>query len=128
MTLPRMHIKDTWGMQPTTTYEESSSTFETQFSQQEIEPDALVAHADFFRLTDDAKARLAKAKSQLKDAVSLALTIDQSKLDDGFLAVLSTQTVAANGPDQPHLFVIAERGGGHPAGFREHSDIDEFHA
>lgn len=80
--LPRMHIKDTWGMQPTTTYEESSSTFETQFSQQEIEPDALVAHADFFRLTDDAKARLAKAKSQLKDAVSLALTIDQSKLDE----------------------------------------------
>jgi len=69
-------------MQPTTTYEESSSTFETQFSQQEIEPDALVAHADFFRLTDDAKARLAKAKSQLKDAVSLALTIDQSKLDE----------------------------------------------
>ncbi|MEA9424949.1 hypothetical protein VCX83_24615, partial [Aeromonas caviae] len=42
----------------------------------------LVAHADFFRLTDDAKARLAKAKSQLKDAVSLALTIDQSKLDE----------------------------------------------
>ncbi len=82
VTLPRMHIKDTWGMQPTTTYEESSSTFETQFSQQEIEPDALVAHADFFRLTDDAKARLAKAKSQLKDAVSLALTIDQSKLDE----------------------------------------------
>ena len=80
--LPRMHIKDTWGMQLTTTYEESSSTFETQFSQQEIEPDALVAHADFFRLTDDAKARLAKAKSQLKDAVSLALTIDQSKLDE----------------------------------------------
>ena len=37
VTLPRMHIKDTWGMQPTTTYEESSSTFETQFSQQEIE-------------------------------------------------------------------------------------------
>ena len=72
VTLPRMHIKDTWGMQPTTTYEESSSTFETQFSQQEIEPDALVVHADFFRLTDDAKARLAKAKSQLKDAVSLA--------------------------------------------------------
>ena len=55
---------------------------ETQFSQQEIEPDALVVHADFFRLTDDAKARLAKAKSQLKDAVSLALTIDQSKLDE----------------------------------------------
>ncbi|MFQ2735731.1 hypothetical protein ACK30T_14050 [Aeromonas caviae] len=82
VTLPRMHIKDTWGMQPTTTYEESSSTFETQFSQQEIEPDTLVAHADFFRLTDDAKARLAKAKSQLKDAVSLALTIDQSKLDE----------------------------------------------
>ena len=82
VTLPRMHIKDTWGMQPTTNYEESSSTFETQFSQQEIEPDALVAHADFFRLTDDAKARLAKAKSQLKDAVSLALTIDQSKLDE----------------------------------------------
>lgn len=82
VTLPRMHIKDTWGMQLTTTYEESSSTFETQFSQQEIEPDALVAHADFFRLTDDAKARLAKAKSQLKDAVSLALTIDQSKLDE----------------------------------------------
>lgn len=82
VTLPRMHIKDTWGMQPTITYEESSSTFETQFSQQEIEPDALVAHADFFRLTDDAKARLAKAKSQLKDAVSLALTIDQSKLDE----------------------------------------------
>ena len=82
VTLPRMHIKDTWGMQPATTYEESSSTFETQFSQQEIEPDALVAHADFFRLTDDAKARLAKAKSQLKDAVSLALTIDQSKLDE----------------------------------------------
>ncbi|WP_368178219.1 hypothetical protein [Aeromonas sp. R7-1] len=82
VTLPRMHIKDTWGMQPTTTYEESSSTFETQFSQQEIEPDALVAHADFFRLTDDAKARLAKAKSQLKDAVSLALTIDQTKLDE----------------------------------------------
>lgn len=82
VTLPRMHIKDIWGMQPTTTYEESSSTFETQFSQQEIEPDALVAHADFFRLTDDAKARLAKAKSQLKDAVSLALTIDQSKLDE----------------------------------------------
>ncbi|BDN94405.1 hypothetical protein [Aeromonas caviae] len=82
VTLPRMHIKDTWGMQPTTTYEESSSTFETQFSQQEIEPDALVAHADFFRLTGDAKARLAKAKSQLKDAVSLALTIDQSKLDE----------------------------------------------
>lgn len=82
VTLPRMHIKDTWGMQPTTTYEESSSTFETQFSQQEIEPDALVAHADFFRLTDDAKARLAKAKSQLKDAVSLALTIDQSKLNE----------------------------------------------
>ncbi len=82
VTLPRIHIKDTWGMQPTTTYEESSSTFETQFSQQEIEPDALVAHADFFRLTDDAKARLAKAKSQLKDAVSLALTIDQSKLDE----------------------------------------------
>ncbi|MDX7872748.1 hypothetical protein [Aeromonas caviae] len=82
VTLPRMHIKDTWGMQPNTTYEESSSTFETQFSQQEIEPDALVAHADFFRLTDDAKARLAKAKSQLKDAVSLALTIDQSKLDE----------------------------------------------
>ncbi len=80
--LPRMHIKQSWGMQPTTTYEESSSTFETQFSQQEIEPDALVAHADFFRLTDDAKARLAKAKSQLKDAVSLALTIDQSKLDE----------------------------------------------
>jgi hypothetical protein len=26
VTLPRMHIKDTWGMQPTTTYEESSST------------------------------------------------------------------------------------------------------
>lgn len=82
VTLPRMRIKDTWGMQPTITYEESSSTFETQFSQQEIEPDALVAHADFFRLTDDAKARLAKAKSQLKDAVSLALTIDQSKLDE----------------------------------------------
>ncbi|MFM4650558.1 hypothetical protein [Aeromonas bivalvium] len=82
VTLPRMHIKDTWGMQPGTTYEESSSTFETQFSQQDIEPDALVTHADFFRLTDDAKARLAKAKSQLKDAVSLALTIDQSKLDE----------------------------------------------
>ena len=92
VTLPRMHIKDTWGMQPTTNYEESSSTFETQFSQQEIEPDALVAHADFFRLTDDAKARLAKAKSQLKDAVSLALTIDQSKLDES----LSQEEIDAN--------------------------------
>lgn len=80
--LPRMHIKQSWGMQPSTTYEESANTFKAQFSQQEIEPDALVAHADFFRLTDDAKARLAKAKSQLKDAVSLALTIDQSKLDE----------------------------------------------
>ncbi|WP_139737197.1 hypothetical protein [Aeromonas caviae] len=90
--LPRMHIKDTWGMQPTTTYEESSSTFETQFSQQEIEPDALVAQADFFRLTDDAKARLAKAKSQLKDAVSLALTVDQSKLDES----LTQEEIEAN--------------------------------
>ncbi len=80
--LPRMHIKQSWGMQPSTTYEESANTFKAQFSQLEIEPDTLVAHADFFRLTDDAKARLAKAKSQLKDAVSLALTIDQSKLDE----------------------------------------------
>ncbi|MGE6101869.1 hypothetical protein ACLH0B_21910 [Aeromonas salmonicida] len=44
----------------------------------------MVSHADFFRLTDDAKARLAKTKAQLKDALGLALTIDQSKLDESF--------------------------------------------
>ncbi|WP_287146839.1 hypothetical protein [Aeromonas sp.] len=82
VTLLRMHIKQSWGMQPSTTYEESASTFKTQFSQLDIEPDNLVNHADFFRLTDDAKARLSKAKAQLKNAVAIALTIDQSKLDE----------------------------------------------
>ncbi|WP_429153287.1 hypothetical protein [Aeromonas veronii] len=82
VTLPRMHIKQSWGQQFHTTYEESASTFKTQFSQMDIEPDALVAHADFFRLTNEAKARLTKAKAQLKDAVDIALTIDQSKLDE----------------------------------------------
>jgi hypothetical protein len=82
VTLPRMHIKQSWGMQSSTTYEESASTFEAQFSQLEIEPDNLVNHADFFRLTDDAKVRLGKAKAQLNGAVAIALTIDQSKLDE----------------------------------------------
>ncbi|MEH8229117.1 hypothetical protein [Aeromonas veronii] len=82
VTLPRMHIKQSWGQQFHTTYEESASTFKTQFSQMDIEPDALVAHADFFRLTNEARARLTKAKAQLKDAVDIALTIDQSKLDE----------------------------------------------
>ena len=60
VTLPRMHIKQSWGLeqQPHTTYEESASTFQTQFSPMDIEPDHLVNHADFFRLTDDAKVRL----------------------------------------------------------------------
>ncbi len=82
VTLSRMHIKDSWGMQADTTYEESASTFTTQFSQLDIEPDALMKHADFFSLTSDAKARLGKAKAQLNEAVGIALTIDQSKLDE----------------------------------------------
>ncbi|NEX76164.1 hypothetical protein G4911_15710 [Aeromonas rivipollensis] len=92
VTLPRMHIKESWGMQPSTTYEESASTFKTQFSQLDIEPDNLVNHADFFRLTDDAKARLGKAKAQLNGAVAIALTIDQSKLDDS----LTQEEIEAN--------------------------------
>lgn len=82
VTLSRMHIKGSWGMQADTTYEESASTFTTQFSQLDIEPDALVKHADFFSLTSDAKARLGKAKAQLNEAVDIALTIDQGKLDE----------------------------------------------
>lgn len=82
VTLSRMHIKESWGMQADTTYEESASTFTTQFSQLDIEPDALVKHADFFSLTSDAKARLGKAKAQLNEAVDIALTIDQGKLDE----------------------------------------------
>ena len=39
-------------------------------------------HADFFSLTSDAKARLGKAKAQLNEAVDIALTIDQGKLDE----------------------------------------------
>lgn len=39
VTLPRMHIKQSWGMQPSTTYEESANTFKAQFSQLDIEPD-----------------------------------------------------------------------------------------
>lgn len=92
VTLPRMHIKQSWGMQPSTTYEESASTFKAQFSQLDIEPDTLVNHADFFRLTDDAKVRLGKAKAQLKDAVSLALTVDQGKLDES----LTQEEIEAN--------------------------------
>lgn len=92
VTLPRMHIKQSWGMQPSTTFEESASTFKAQFSQLDIEPDNLVNHADFFRLTDDAKARLGKAKAQLKDAVGLALTVDQGKLDES----LSQEEIEAN--------------------------------
>lgn len=82
VTLQRMFIKQSWGSQPSTSYTESSSTFKTQFSQLDIEPDALVKHADFFSLTGDAKARLGKAKAQLSGAVGIALTVDQSKLDD----------------------------------------------
>ncbi|MFQ2276489.1 hypothetical protein [Aeromonas hydrophila] len=92
VTLPRMHIKQSWGMQPSTTYEESASTFKAQFSQLDIEPDTLVNHADFFRLTDDAKVRLGKAKAQLEDAVSLALTVDQGKLDES----LTQEEIEAN--------------------------------
>ena len=94
VTLPRMHIKQSWGLeqQPHTTYEESASTFQTQFSPMDIEPDHLVNHADFFRLTDDAKVRLGKAKAQLKDAVGIALTIDQGKLDDS----LTQDEIATN--------------------------------
>ncbi|BBT08683.1 TPA: hypothetical protein PKO72_003252 [Aeromonas hydrophila] len=92
VTLPRMHIKQSWGMQLSTTYEESASTFKAQFSQLDIEPDTLVNHADFFRLTDDAKVRLGKAKAQLKDAVSLALTVDQGKLDES----LTQEEIEAN--------------------------------
>ncbi|MFQ2109687.1 hypothetical protein [Aeromonas rivipollensis] len=92
VTLPRMHIKQSWGMQPSTTYEESANTFKAQFSQLDIEPDNLMNHADFFRLTDDAKVRLGKAKAQLKDAVGLALTVDQSKLDES----LSQEEIDAN--------------------------------
>ncbi|MFM7969823.1 hypothetical protein ACF2JD_17670 [Aeromonas sp. A-5] len=92
VTLPRMHIKQSWGMQPSTTYEESANTFKAQFSQLDIEPDYLVNHADFFRLTDDAKSRLDKAKTQLKDAVAIALTIDQSKLDES----LTQEEIDAN--------------------------------
>lgn len=82
VTLQRMFIKQSWGSQPSTSYTESSSTFKTQFSQLDIEPDALVKHADFFSLTSDAKTRLGKAKAQLNGAVVIALTVDQSKLDD----------------------------------------------
>lgn len=82
VTLQRMFIKQSWGSQPSTSYTESSSTFKTQFSQLDIEPDALAKHADFFSLTGDAKARLGKAKAQLSGAVGIALTVDQSKLDD----------------------------------------------
>lgn len=92
VTLPRMYVTRIWNGQPSTAYKENSSTFKTQFSQLDIEPDNLVKNTDFFRLTDDAKARLGKAKAQLNGAVGIALTVDQSKLDDS----LTEEEIADN--------------------------------
>ncbi|CAJ1805959.1 MULTISPECIES: hypothetical protein [Aeromonas] len=93
VTLPRMLITYSWdGQQQNTIYGENASTFKTQFSPVDIEPDSLMSHPDFFRLTDEAKMHLGKAKAQLKQAVDIALTIDQSKLDDS----LTEEDIAAN--------------------------------
>lgn len=93
VTLPRMLITYSWdGQQQNTIYGENASTFKTQFSPVDIEPDSLMSHPDFFRLTDNAKMHLGKAKAQLKQAVDIALTIDQSKLDDS----LTEEDIAAN--------------------------------
>ncbi|HHQ4591052.1 TPA: hypothetical protein ACSP2D_000275 [Aeromonas veronii] len=93
VTLPRMLITYSWdGQQQNTIYGENASTFKTQFSPVDIEPDSLMSHPDFFRLTDNAKMHLGKAKAQLKQAVDIALTIDQSKLDNS----LTKEDIAAN--------------------------------
>ncbi|MBM0419737.1 hypothetical protein [Aeromonas veronii] len=93
VTLPRMLITYSWdGQQQNTIYGENTSTFKTQFSPVDIEPDSLMSHPDFFRLTDNAKMHLGKAKAQLKQAVDIALTIDQSKLDNS----LTKEDIAAN--------------------------------
>lgn len=93
VTLPRMLITySSDGQQQNTIYGENASTFKTQFSPVDIEPDSLMSHPDFFRLTDNAKMHLGKAKAQLKQAVDIALTIDQSKLDDS----LTEEDIAAN--------------------------------
>ncbi|MFM5298290.1 hypothetical protein ACET9X_05095 [Aeromonas veronii] len=93
VTLPRMLITYSLdGQQQNTIYGENASTFKTQFSPVDIEPDSLMSHPDFFRLTDNAKMHLGKAKAQLKQAVDIALTIDQSKLDNS----LTKEDIAAN--------------------------------
>ncbi len=66
----------------TITYQEGSDSYPAEFSTAEIEPEKLLQHSDFFRLNDDAKARLSKAKIQLIEALQLALAIDQAKIDD----------------------------------------------